>query len=489
MHDRAAPELQRRPGGAALVGPDERPRHAVDRGAPTVPPVRRRPRSPWLHWGAKPYLLVADTVALSVLAVLAVAALGHPVPAVLVGLGTGLAALGAGGTYRPRLSRSVLDDLPYAVVGVAAAALATAVLAGARFGGGLLLAAALTVVALTTVRAAAYAAIRWAHRSRRVRSNAIVVGAGHVGLDLARLLTEHPEYGIDPVGLVDVRPRVEPGAALPAPLLAYDGDFADLVRRLDCRNVFVAFSSLREVDLIDIIRTCDHYDCEIFLVPRLFELQHTSRDMDFVWGIPLVRARRAAHRSTAWRAKRLTDVVLAGAALVLLSPLLAACVLAVRLENGPGVIFRQERVGTDGQTITVLKLRTLRPRDAREADTTWSVSEDQRVGRLSRLLRRTSVDELPQLWNVLRGDMSLVGPRPERPYFADQFSTSVPHYDGRHRVPVGLTGWAQVYGLRGDTSIVERARFDNHYIQNWSFYGDVKILVRTVSQVVRGSGG
>jgi lipopolysaccharide/colanic/teichoic acid biosynthesis glycosyltransferase len=137
----------------------------------------------------------------------------------------------------------------------------------------------------------------------------------------------------------------------------------------------------------------------------------------------------------------------------------------------------------------LLKFRSLKPATDDESATRWNVSQDHRLGPVGRFLRKSSLDELPQLWNIVRGDMSLVGPRPERPHFVEQFEQHVPRYTARHRVPTGLTGWAQVHGLRGDTSIENRASFDNHYIQNWSLWGDIKILLRTVQQVVRARGG
>jgi lipopolysaccharide/colanic/teichoic acid biosynthesis glycosyltransferase len=210
--------------------------------------------------------------------------------------------------------------------------------------------------------------------------------------------------------------------------------------------------------------------------------------MDMVWGIPLVRMQRAAFRSLAWRLKRLFDLVVGLTALVLLSPVLAACALAVRMEVGAGILFRQERVGLDGRPFTLLKFTSLKPADDNEAATRWSVAHDDRMGRVGRFLRRTSLDELPQLVNIVRGDMSLVGPRPERPVFVEEFTRRLPRYTARHRVPAGLTGAAQVNGLRGDTSIADRARFDNAYIENWSLWGDCKIMLRTAGQVLRAAG-
>jgi lipopolysaccharide/colanic/teichoic acid biosynthesis glycosyltransferase len=170
-----------------------------------------------------------------------------------------------------------------------------------------------------------------------------------------------------------------------------------------------------------------------------------------------------------------------------MAPALGVIALAVRSE-GPGVIFRQPRVGKRGEIFDVLKFRSMRPVDEHESATNWSIATDDRVGPVGRVLRRTSLDEIPQLWNILRGDMSLVGPRPERPHFVEQFSAQYERYGQRHRVKAGLTGLAQVSGLRGDTSIADRARYDNFYIENWSLWLDVKIIIRTVTEVLFAKG-
>jgi lipopolysaccharide/colanic/teichoic acid biosynthesis glycosyltransferase len=167
---------------------------------------------------------------------------------------------------------------------------------------------------------------------------------------------------------------------------------------------------------------------------------------------------------------------------------LLACAIAVRIEGGRGVIFKQERVGLDGRRFNILKFRSMKPTDDAESAQCWNIADDPRLGSVGKLLRKLSLDELPQLWNILRGDMSLVGPRPERPLFVEEFSVQVPRYVARHRVPAGLTGWAQVHGLRGDTDIADRAAFDNYYIENWSMWSDIKIMLRTVSQVFGGRG-
>jgi lipopolysaccharide/colanic/teichoic acid biosynthesis glycosyltransferase len=186
--------------------------------------------------------------------------------------------------------------------------------------------------------------------------------------------------------------------------------------------------------------------------------------------------------------KRTLDVVLAGSLLLLVCPVLLVCAVALRVVEGPGVVFRQERIGKDGRPFTLLKFRTHRPASAHEAATRWSVANEHEMSRFCQFLRRTSLDELLQLWNVCRGDMSLVGPRPERPFFVAQFSQAYPCYAERHRMPTGITGLAQIHGLRGDTSIEDRCRFDNAYIDNWSLWQDICILLRTAAALVRPTG-
>lgn len=192
-------------------------------------------------------------------------------------------------------------------------------------------------------------------------------------------------------------------------------------------------------------------------------------------GIPLASLRRPA--PVALVVKRAVDVVAAAILLVLFSPVLAALAGLIRLRSGWPAIFRQARVTLGGQVVEILKLRTLPDHD--DSDTRWSVPTEQLTG-LGRWLRASHVDELPQLVNVLRGQMSLVGPRPERPFFVDCFSPVIPGYADRHRMRAGLTGWAQVHGLHGDSSIEDRVRFDNYYIENWSLWLDAVILFRTV---------
>jgi exopolysaccharide biosynthesis polyprenyl glycosylphosphotransferase len=250
----------------------------------------------------------------------------------------------------------------------------------------------------------------------------------------------------------------------------------------------VSFALTREADLVDTVITAHKMRCAVLVVPRLFELHHDGPDVERLRGYPLVRLRTDPTTRISWWVKRGFDVLLALLALVLLAPLLTVAAIAVLLESGRPVLFHQTRIGLDSTPFDLVKLRSLRPDSELESQTTWSIANDSRVGKVGRFLRRTSIDELPQLWNILKGEMSFVGPRPERPGYVELFSMEHERYWARHRVPAGLTGLSQVNGLRGDTSIEERARYDNYYIANWSLWLDLRILLLTVREVLRGSG-
>jgi exopolysaccharide biosynthesis polyprenyl glycosylphosphotransferase len=460
-----------------------------DRGQMRRPGTARVQRvvallGPVLRRGLRPFLLAIDTVAIVLAAVITdnvTAQAGLLLVAMLM-------LNGAAGLYSSRLTLSILDDLT-ALVGrglAAAAVTASAVLLlnqppAVRH---TIVTAAVAVGLAALGRAAGYFAAREMRRRHLISHRTLVLGAGKVGAQLARLMREHPEYGLFPVGFCDDDPLLDPPDLL-VPVLGRFGDLADVITRYQVTQVIVAFGSVRESSMIDILRTCDRLTCEIFYVPRLFEVSTVAGDMDQLWGMPLVRIRRAPFRSISWQIKRVVDIVLTSAALILLAPLMLALAVAVRIDGGPGVLFRQARVGLDGRVFDILKFRSMRPANDNESATRWSIVGDNQLSRLSSFMRAHSLDELPQLWNVVRGDMSLVGPRPERPYFVAEFKETFPRYMARHRVPSGLTGLAQVHGLRGDTSIEDRARFDNSYIENWSLWTDLKLLIKTVGSLLR----
>ncbi|GGP77635.1 exopolysaccharide biosynthesis polyprenyl glycosylphosphotransferase [Saccharothrix coeruleofusca] len=386
--------------------------------------------------------------------------------------------------YRRRLWLSWFQDLPrsaaatataFALVTVIALVAPSAEATSAQW-------AVLAFAALSEpARLAVFAFGRWCRRKLRRCDRAIVVGAGKVGVDLVRAMQAHPEFGLLPVGFVDPEPVRDP-ASLPVRLL--DGELADEIVRLGVGTVVLAFSHARDSPVVESAITAHRLRCTALVVPRMYELYQDGPDVERLRSYPLMRLGTAPTARPSWWLKRVFDLVLAACALVALAPVLALCALAVLLESGRPVIFRQVRVGMDDRTFVLYKLRSVRMSGEDDSQVRWSVVGDRRVGPVGRFLRRTSLDELPQLWNVLRGDMSIVGPRPERPGFVRQFSAIHELYWARHRVPTGLTGLAQVHGLRGDTSIVDRSRYDNYYIANWSLWLDVKILLLTVGELV-----
>ncbi len=476
--------------GARTRAPDRSVRLRVADGPGVRPAVTAASEPWWLRRGVGPYLVLADVVAFA-------AATAITLPGSLTAHSLSLAFLllvfWRAGLYRSRLTLSLLDDLPYVLAAVIVAwtfkVAAFSVVSGVDPPGRQVVHTVVLLAAVLVVRLVAYRVVHTARCRGFVRHRTLVVGAGQVGVRVATTLLERHNYGLDPIGFLDAETPADDAALLPLPLLGGYGRLARVIPEQAVRDVIVAYGGVDEDELVDILRTCDRLDVEVFIVPRLFELHDSNRYTDEIWGIPLVRRRRSVYRSPWWRAKRLVDAVVAAVSLLLLTPVLAACALAVRLEGGPGIIFRQERVGLDGRPFQVLKFRSLKPVDEGESRTQWNIKHDDRLGPVGRFLRASSLDELPQLWNILRGDMSLVGPRPERPHFVDQFSAHIPRYTARHRVPAGLTGWAQSHGLRGDTSIEDRARFDNYYIENWSPWLDVKIVLKTVGQVLRRQGG
>lgn len=426
---------------------------------------------------------IPAALVMSDLVVLAVVAEAEAVWVVLVV--SFIAMASSGGYYRSRLSLLWLDEAPGLLGRFLAAGFIA--LAAAEFRGWtepswsrLLIAIAL----LLTARAFVYAAIRSARSRRLVNHRTLIVGSGRMGHDLAHILHEHPEFGLRPVGFYDP----EPLQLTSLPVIADDLDLDQAVNATDARVVILAFSRIPEVDLVHMLRASVRLHAEVFYVPRLHELHSLDiRDVEDAWGIPLIRLRRQAVRSASWRIKRLIDVVVSTALLLLTAPVMLLIAALVRIRLGPPVLFRQVRVSVDDSEFMIAKFRTLPDSEPAAGDIEWT-SAAREPEALGRFLRATSLDELPQLANVLRGDMSLVGPRPERTHFARQFAEADNTYGQRHRVRTGLTGLAQIKGLRGDTSIEDRARFDNAYIERWSLASDLKILLRTPLAAVRWRG-
>lgn len=403
-----------------------------------------------------------------------------------------VAAFAIGGLYSSRRHISFLDELPSLCVRLLAAAAIVAIIAAERHDSVAYVGAFLRVVAMSSLavlvgRAISRRTIIVARRKRWVEHSAIVLGGGPVATELARLLRRYPQYGLRFAGFIDVQSTAHDRKES-MPLIGGLDDLEEMIRLVECDVLIIADIECPDSMLLEIARLPGVMACDLWVVPRLREFHAQHGVPDHIGAIPVVRVNRPVLTGPKWVVKRASDILAASVALVLLSPVLLLCALATRLEGGPGVFFRQQRVGRYGKPFELLKFRSMRPSSEMESQTNWSVANDPRVGPIGRLMRRTSLDELPQLWNILRGDMTIVGPRPERPFFVDQFSADYPDYAMRHRVPVGLTGLAQVSGLRGDTPISDRARFDNYYIENWSLWLDLKVILRTVAEVFRGGG-
>ncbi len=392
----------------------------------------------------------------------------------------------ARGMYTHRIALSVLDDLPELAIGVLVGlapgvAAALVVPTGLVGGTGVLRVAGSLLAVVALGRLVSYGIILRLRRRGSITYPTLLIGVGPAAKSLLERIETHPESGLDIVGTI----ADQGGVATGLPILGGAADLSAVVGERHVSNIVVGYGGITSSDLVDVLRTADRANLEIHVVPRLFELSTRRGSDDHIWGLPLVRLREPANRRLTWHAKRTFDFVGAALALLLVSPVLVAVAVAVRLSLGPGVIFTQTRIGLHGRPFELLKFRSMRsPAGGRGA---WSVGTDE-LEPVGRFIRRYSLDELPQLFNVLRGDMSLVGPRPERPEYVDKFVGLFPWYVHRHRVAVGMTGLAAVNGLRGDTSIEERCKFDNWYIDNWSFWLDSKILVRTLSAVVRGTG-
>ncbi|WSP95604.1 exopolysaccharide biosynthesis polyprenyl glycosylphosphotransferase [Streptomyces sp. NBC_01233] len=466
---------------ATAIHPPRGPRTDQARSAVRPQRVRRR--------GRVLPLLTTDALA----AVLTATTLPAPVAApVVVALPVLLAALHAhAGLYRPRLAPSALLELPAlagrsAVLWCGAAAVLASVDPARAMGWNLLF----TAVCLQVVLACAgRGLVNQLQRRAAVRrpASALVVGPGAGASAVAAALHGRPEFGLRPVGLADTAAATEADSGA-LPYLATHEDIRRAVIQNSVRHAVFTRPPEADERTASLVRLFHDHGCRLWLADPAGTAKVTGMRLahpaDQLWGYavqPLLP--RPARPLERW-AKRGIDSVLALVALIAAAPVMGLCALAVRLWDGPGVIFRQERVGLYGRPFTLLKFRTLRA-DEHEAATRWTVAGDRGMSPVGSFLRKSSLDELPQLWNVVRGDMSLVGPRPERPFFVAKFSTVHPGYEARHRMPVGITGLAQINGLRGDTSIEDRARFDNHYIDTWSLWQDLWILARTAASFFR----
>jgi exopolysaccharide biosynthesis polyprenyl glycosylphosphotransferase len=334
----------------------------------------------------------------------------------------------------------------------------------------------LSIVTVSLWRATFREALRVARRGGLNLRYALIIGGGKPAAEIVTALRRRPDVGIQVLGVVGDKEDADAGPA-------WLGRFEDLRTVLDRHDVSVVFIALPQREsgrLAAILADIGDEPVTIHLVPDVVSLTSLRGGIEELEGVPLIHLRESPLEG--WNAvlKRVVDVVVGGLALLLAAPAMLAIALAIKaISRGP-VLLRQERMGLDGRAFQMLKFRTMRVDAEAQTGPVWAVAEDPRRTRVGAWLRRWSLDELPQLVNVLRGEMSLVGPRPERPVFVQEFRRRFPSYMLRHKVKAGMTGWAQINGWRGNTSIEKRLEYDLYYIERWSLGFDVRILLQTL---------
>jgi Undecaprenyl-phosphate glucose phosphotransferase len=334
----------------------------------------------------------------------------------------------------------------------------------------------LAIVSITVGRLAHAQARAELRRRGWGHDRVLVVGVGDVGQMIFQKIQSNPGLGYGAIGFVTT--DGQDGIPLGAPVLGHAGDLSLIIDEHQIDQVIIALPEATHQEILMLISECERGKVTIKVFPDMFQYMASQVSIDDLGGLPLLTVRNIALSGWKRTAKRLMDVVGAACGLVVISPLMMLMAVLIKLDSRGPVFYAQERMGLDARPFQILKFRSMR-QDAEAHGAGWTVENDPRTTRLGRFIRRANVDELPQLINVLIGEMSLVGPRPERPIYVNQFRRSIPRYMDRHWEKAGMAGWAQVNGLRGDTSIVERTKYDLWYIENWSLSLDIKILIRT----------
>lgn len=345
----------------------------------------------------------------------------------------------------------------------------------------MIVAMVLAAVLISAARIMIYSIERSMLRGGHGQKRLLLIGTGGAFASIVERLAHRPELGYRAVGYLEE----EHGKELARiPLAGNIDEIEEIIVLKDIDVLIVTLESGYHYLMREIVDICDRRGLECLLAPDMMELLVGPRLYEEVCGVPLIRMHGIRIRGLNAFMKRTLDLSVSGFTLFVLSPLFAVIALLVKLESPGPVFYTQKRVGLDGGIIWMTKFRSMRIDAETNTGPGWSTNSDSRVTRLGGLLRKFSLDELPQFFNVLRGDMSLVGPRPERPYFVEKFDRNIPRYMERHKVKAGMTGWAQVNGLRGDTSIEDRVRYDLYYIENWSVWFDLKIMILTVFDIL-----
>jgi Undecaprenyl-phosphate glucose phosphotransferase len=335
----------------------------------------------------------------------------------------------------------------------------------------------LTAVLLLLMRRFNWLAIRLLRSSGFNQTQAMIVGTGRAARKTARALRATSWLGIKNVGFVEDQPSRWTGDL---DILGSIADLPQLVHKYQVSHVFICLPMSRYDEARRVFDTLAKNFVEVHLIADVPALAGLSFTTTYFEGMPMIGLRESPHFGLNVVVKRAMDVVLSAVALLLLSPLLLLIAAIIKWSSPGPVFYRQERCGLNGASFEMLKFRSMHVNAEQQTGAVWAQKDDPRRTWFGAFLRKTSLDELPQLLNVLKGDMSLVGPRPERPVFIQQFSKSIPNYSARHAVKAGITGWAQVHGWRGNTSLRKRIQYDLYYITHWTPWLDLRILWMTV---------
>jgi Undecaprenyl-phosphate glucose phosphotransferase len=342
---------------------------------------------------------------------------------------------------------------------------------------------ALNLCALSLERTAARLTLRWARRHGWNVRRALIVGAGRSGQELVLSLRRRRWMGIVPVGYADDRAERMDRRFHRVAVLGRTEDVGKLIREHAVDQVYVALPAREHEAFERVMAALSEETVDIRVIPDITSFDALNHSVSEIDGLPVILLRESPLFGWNLLLKRAVDFAFSFAVLLLISPLLLLIALAVKLSSPGPVFYGQERMGLDGRLFRMWKFRSMRVDAEAQSGAKWATADDPRKTKLGSFLRKTSLDELPQFWNVLVGDMSVVGPRPERPVFIDEFKKSIPRYMLRHKMKAGITGWAQVNGWRGNTSLKKRIQYDIYYIENWSLWLDVRIVILTV---VRG---
>ena len=308
----------------------------------------------------------------------------------------------------------------------------------------------------------------------------LIAGTSDVARHVVDKMLQHGELGYSVIGFIDDRAGGDHMGYRGLPLLGTLSEVADILRRDRVDQLYVALPLDEHVKMLELIEIANRECVEVKVVPDLLQVMALRARLEDLEGVPIININDVSLQGVHSVVKRVMDVIISAMALMILSLPFAIIAILIRTTSPGSAFYRQERMGLDGRPFSVYKFRSMLEDAERETGPVWTRKNDPRRTSLGRVLRRFSLDELPQLWNVLRGDMSLVGPRPERPFFVERFKHHIPQYMLRHKVKSGITGWAQVHGWRGDTSIEKRIEYDLYYIEHWSIGLDVKILWLTL---------